>query len=141
MKQPNVIVIYTDDQGTLDAGCYGSPDIETPAVDGLAARGIRFTQAYAHTVCCPSRAALLTGRYPQRCGVNDWCSNHTSDEKRTSMNRDEVTLASLLKDQGYSTGLMGNSTSHSRIWCRYDSSADEYFEKQLHCGSNHSRPN
>ena len=60
-----------------------APISRTPHLDALAARGTRFTQAYGHTVCCPSRAALLTGRYPQRSGINDWCSNHPSDEKRT----------------------------------------------------------
>ena len=65
-RRPNVVVLFTDDQGTLDAKCYGSDDLETPNLDRLAASGIRFTQAYAHTVCCPSRAALLTGRHPQR---------------------------------------------------------------------------
>src|SRR5687768_14302869 len=62
----NVLLIYTDDQGTLDAGSYGSTDVETPNIDALAARGVRFTQAYGHTVCCPSRATLMTGRHPQR---------------------------------------------------------------------------
>ena len=72
MAKPNVVVFFTDDQGTLDAGCYGSDDLLTPAIDKLAKTGVRFTQAYAHTVCCPSRAMLLTGRYPQRSGVNHW---------------------------------------------------------------------
>ena len=64
-KKPNIILIYADDQGTLDAGCYGTEDIKTPNLDALASEGIKFTQAYAHTVCCPSRAGLLTGRAPQ----------------------------------------------------------------------------
>ena len=68
-RKPNVILIFTDDQGTLDAGCYGSKDLMTPNIDKLAETGVRFTQAYAHTVCCPARAALLTGRHPQRSGV------------------------------------------------------------------------
>ena len=70
--KPNVVVFFTDDQGTLDAGCYGSDDLLTPAIDELAKTGVRFTQAYAHTVCCPARAALMTGRHPQRSGVNHW---------------------------------------------------------------------
>ena len=64
-EKPNIIIIYTDDQGTLDAGCYGAKDLYTPNIDRLSRSGIRFTQAYAHTVCCPSRAAMLTGRHPQ----------------------------------------------------------------------------
>ena len=59
-KMPNVVVLLTDDQGTLDANCYGSADLKTPNMDRLAAGGVRFTQAYAHTVCCPARA----GRTP-----------------------------------------------------------------------------
>jgi len=104
---PNVIVIQSDDHGTLDAGCYGSTVLETPHLDALATRGTRFTQAYGHAVCCPSRAALLTGRYPQRGGVNDWCSNHPSDERETSLDSDAVTLPSLLGSHGYATALVG----------------------------------
>ena len=57
--RPNVLILYMDDQGTLDAGCYGIKDIATPNIDKLSKEGILFTQAYAHTVCCPARAALL----------------------------------------------------------------------------------
>ena len=70
-RRPNIVILYTDDQGTLDAGCYGSTDIHTPNIDALAQRGVRFTQAYAHTVCCPSRSQLMSGRVPQRSGVVD----------------------------------------------------------------------
>jgi len=59
-RKPNVVILFTDDQGTLDVNCYGSTDLKTPNMDKLAATGIRFTQAYAHTYCCPSRAALMT---------------------------------------------------------------------------------
>ena len=69
-KKPNVIVIYTDDQGAIDLGSYGSTDIYTPNLDKLAKQGTRFTQAYvAAPVCSPSRAALLTGKYPQNAGI------------------------------------------------------------------------
>ena len=69
-RQPNVIVIFTDDQGSVDLGCYGTKDIQTPHLDALAAKGTRFTQFYAAApVCSPSRAGLLTGRYPVRAGV------------------------------------------------------------------------
>ena len=59
--RPNVVIFLTDDQGTLDANCYGSEDLYTPNMDRIARDGTRFTQAYAHTVCCPTRAMLLTG--------------------------------------------------------------------------------
>ena len=71
-NRPNVVILLTDDQGTLDVNCYGSRDLMTPNMDRISASGLRFTQAYAHTVCCPARAALLTGRYPQRGGVVHW---------------------------------------------------------------------
>ena len=65
--RPNVIVIPTDGQGSADAGCHGAKDLVTPAIDSPAARGIRFTRFYAAApVCSPSRAGLLTGRYPLR---------------------------------------------------------------------------
>jgi arylsulfatase A-like enzyme len=69
-RRPNVIFIMADDQGSVDAGCYGAADLKTPAVDGLAASGVRFTQFYsAAPVCSPSRAGLLTGRYPWLVGM------------------------------------------------------------------------
>ena len=71
-SKPNVIIIYTDDQGAVDLGSYGASDIYSPNIDKLAKEGTRFTQAYvAAPVCAPSRAALLTGKYPQNAGVND----------------------------------------------------------------------
>ena len=107
-KKPNVIIIYTDDQGTLDAGCYGSKDLSTPNIDRLSRTGIRFTQAYAHTVCCTSRASVITGRYPQRSGINSWTQNDAhSKEKGINMPLSEVTIAEVLKDNGYKTGIFG----------------------------------
>lgn len=105
--KPNIVIIYTDDQGTLDAGCFGSGDIHTPNIDALAKRGVRFTQSYAHTVCCPSRSQLLTGRVPQRSGVTNWLSNHPADESGRNMYVSEVTLAEVLRESGYRTGLAG----------------------------------
>lgn len=107
-QKPNIIILFTDDQGTLDAGCYGAQDLHTPNIDRLSRTGIRFTQAYAHTVCCPSRAALLTGRHPQRSGINYWTQNDAhAIEKGINMPLDEVTIAEILKEQGYRTGLFG----------------------------------
>lgn len=107
--RPNVVILLTDDQGTLDAGCYGSVDLKTPNIDRLAATGIRFTQAYAHTVCCPARAALLTGRHPQRGGVTSWTQGdrHGSDSRNLNMAAEEVTLAEVMKSAGYRTALFG----------------------------------
>ncbi|MGI9244526.1 MAG: sulfatase-like hydrolase/transferase, partial [Verrucomicrobiales bacterium] len=105
--QPNVVILFTDDQGTLDANCYGSTDLLTPNIDKLAASGIRFTQAYAHTVCCPARAALLTGRHPQRGGVNSWTQGDMNAKKGINMDLGEITLAEALKPAGYRTAIFG----------------------------------
>ena len=105
--KPNVLLIFTDDQGTLDANCYGSTDLYTPAMDSVAASGVRFTQAYAHTVCCPARALLLTGRHPQRSGVNSWTQGNAKAPKGLNMHLAEVTLAEVLKGAGYRTALFG----------------------------------
>ena len=105
--QPNVVILFTDDQGTIDAGCYGSKDLITPNIDKLAATGVRFTQAYAHTVCCPSRAALMTGRHPQRGGVHHWTQGNMRGADGINMALEEVTLAEALKPAGYRTALFG----------------------------------
>ena len=105
--RPNVVILFTDDQGTLDANCFGSPDLHTPNIDLLASRGVRFTQAYAHTVCCPSRAALLTGRHPQRGGVHHWTQGDMNSAKGINLFLEEVTLAETLKAAGYRTALFG----------------------------------
>lgn len=106
-RRPNVVLILTDDQGTLDANCFGSTDLHTPAIDKLAANGVRFTQAYAHTVCCPARAMLMTGRHPQRSNVNSWQQGKMRGPKGLNMFLSEVTIAETLKKAGYRTGLFG----------------------------------
>lgn len=106
-SKPNILLFYTDDQGTLDANCYGSQDLHTPNIDGLAQTGIRFTQAYAHTVCCPSRAMLMTGRVPQRSNVNSWTQGNAKGPAGRNMNLSEQTIAEILKANGYQTALFG----------------------------------
>ena len=100
VRRPNVVILFTDDQGTLDARCFGSQDLRTPNIDKLAKTGVRFTQAYAHTVCCPSRAALLTGRHPQRSGVNTWMQGDLKSKTGRNMALEELTLAETLKAAG-----------------------------------------
>ncbi len=103
--QPNVIVILTDDQGSVDAGCYGAKDLSTPNIDRLAARGVRFTQFYsAAPVCSPSRAGLLTGRYPLRAGMP---GNASSRPGGAGMPAEQVTIAEMLKAAGYATAHIG----------------------------------
>jgi len=109
VERPNVVVILTDDQGTLDTHLYGATDLHTPNMDALAMRGVRFTQFYAASaICSASRAALLTGRYPHRAGVP---SNTESRPEvfgsGRGMPEDEVTLAAMFKAAGYRTGHFG----------------------------------
>ena len=104
-EKPNVIVIYTDDQGSVDAGCYGSEDIETPNIDRLAKTGVRFTQMLAPSaICSASRAGLLTGKIPAAAGVP---SNVSSSKGRPGMPGGEITMAELFKSNGYATGHVG----------------------------------
>jgi len=104
--QPNVIVILTDDQGSVDLGCYGAEDLVTTNIDRIAEQGVRFNQFYAAApVCSPSRAALLTGKYPQRAGVP---GNTTSiPGNPTGMPAEQVTIAEVFSAAGYATGHIG----------------------------------
>lgn len=102
---PNVIIIYTDDQGSFDANCYGSEDLFTPNIDRLAASGIRFTQMLAPSaICSASRAGLMTGRFPARAGVP---GNVSSSHGEPGMPSSELTIAELLKSAGYNTHHVG----------------------------------
>jgi arylsulfatase A-like enzyme len=104
-KRPNVILIYSDDQGSLDLGCYGTPDIVTPHLDGLAAKGTRFTQMYAPApVCSTSRTGLMTGKIPIRAGAP---GNFSSKAGVPGIPASETTLAEVFKASGYATGHFG----------------------------------
>lgn len=99
-----VILIFTDDQGYRDLGCFGSPDIRTPHLDRLAAEGMRFTDFYsASAVCSPSRAALMTGSYPPRVGVTSVLFPRHS----IGLNPAEFTIAEAFRSRGYATGAFG----------------------------------
>lgn len=104
-EKPNIIVFFTDDQGYGDVGCYGAEGIETPNFDQLARDGIRFTDFYVPaTVCTPSRAAILTGKYPKRVNLHESVIFPFS---QNGLPPKEITLAEMLKDQGYSTSCIG----------------------------------
>jgi arylsulfatase A-like enzyme len=102
---PNVVLIVADDLGYGDLGCYGGKEIRTPNIDRLASQGVRLTDAYAAApVCSPTRAALLSGRYPQKCGF-EWVIRYT--EKDRGLDVKDSVLASHLKKAGYETALCG----------------------------------
>ena len=104
-ETPNIIVIFNDDQGYQDLGCFGSPDIKTPHVDQLAAEGMRFTDFYvASPVCSASRAALLTGCYPFRVGV---AKVFFPNRGHQGLDPKHVTMAEMFKSVGYATAAVG----------------------------------
>ncbi|MGJ8671739.1 sulfatase family protein [Rubritalea sp.] len=103
-EKPNFIIIFTDDQGYQDLGCYGSPNIRTPNIDRMAEQGMRFTSFYAQTVCGPARASLLTGSYPMRV---ERVAHDNGLIPHPAMSLNEVTIPELLKPLGYKTGMSG----------------------------------
>ena len=106
-SHPNVLLIFTDDQGTLDMNCYGSEDLVTPHMDALAASGVRFTQFYAAApVCSPSRAGLLTGRTPLRAGLPGNVPIPIR-QAGAGLPTEEITLAEMMKAGGYHTAHIG----------------------------------
>ncbi|NNM30201.1 MAG: sulfatase-like hydrolase/transferase [Akkermansiaceae bacterium] len=104
-ERPNIIFILVDDQGYYDLGCYGATEVKTPRLDRLAREGVRFTDYYAAApICSPSRAGLLTGCYPRRVGNATWV--HRADS-RHGIHPGELTIAELLKANGYATACIG----------------------------------
>jgi arylsulfatase len=103
-RPPNIILIFTDDQGYQDVGVFGAVDIATPNLDQMAADGIKLTSFYsAQAVCSASRAGILTGCYPNRIGIH----NALMPNSKIGLNPSEITIAEMLKDKGYNTGIFG----------------------------------
>src|SRR4051794_29367418 len=114
--RPNVILIVIDDMGWADLGCYGSKLHKTPNIDRLAAHGMRFTQGYAACpVCSPTRAALMTGKWPARLHLTDWLPGRgdlpaqqlARPDFRQQLPLEETTLAEVLHSAGYATASIG----------------------------------
>ena len=111
----NFLVVLIDDMGLTDLACYGSKFYETPHIDQLAKDGVKFTQAYsASTVCSPTRAALLTGKYPARLHLTDWIAGHEYPKAKLripawtqDLKGDETTIAEKLREKGYATAHFG----------------------------------
>jgi arylsulfatase A-like enzyme len=119
-EKPNVIFILLDDFGYSDLGCYGSKFYETPNIDRLAKQGLRFTQAYAACpVSSPTRASIMTGKYPVNTGITDWIpgrqasNSGSSDDKllalpfKQMLDLEETTIAEVLQENGYNTMISG----------------------------------
>jgi arylsulfatase len=104
--RPNVIVILSDDMGFSDIGCYGG-EISTPALDRLAAAGVRFQSFYNTARCCPTRASLLTGLYPHQAGIGHMMEDRKLPAYRGNLNASTRTLAELLKPAGYRSYAVG----------------------------------
>ena len=121
---PNIVIIFTDDQGYSDLGSYGAVGFETPNLDRLANEGIRFTDfQVSQAVCSASRASLLTGSYSQRIGVRG-AYNHTA---RVGLNPNEITIAEMLKSIGYTTGVFGKwHLGHHKMFLPLQQGFDEY---------------
>ena len=122
---PNIIIIFMDDMGYGDPECYGGFPYHTPQINALAAEGMRFTSYYsAQAVCSASRAGLLTGCYPNRIGLH----GALFPSSVIALNNDEQTIAELLKQKGYATGMAGKwHLGQKEPFLPLQNGFDEYF--------------
>ena len=108
LSKPNVIIIYADDMGYADLGCYGCKDIPTPNIDQLAADGVRFTDGYVSAPqCAPSRVGLLSGKYQNRLGFEYNVTKRDPKYSGLGFPREEKTVGDMMKARGYTTGIIG----------------------------------
>jgi arylsulfatase A len=123
--KPNFIIIFTDDQGYQDIGCFGSPNIKTPNLDRMVSEGMKFTDFYsAAAICSPSRAALLTGCYPPRVGI----TKVLFPGDNIGLNPKEITIADILKARGYSCACIGKwHLGHLTPFLPTNNGFDSYF--------------
>ena len=123
--QPNVVIVFTDDQGYADVGCFGAEGFATPNIDRLAQEGRRFTNFYvAQAVCSASRAALLTGCYPNRVSI----SGALGPKADAGLHPDEQTLGDLFGSQGYATACVGKwHLGHAAPCLPIDQGFDTYY--------------
>lgn len=124
-RSPNIVLIFTDDQGYQDVGVFGSPNIKTPNLDQMAADGVRMTNYYAaQAVCSASRAGILTGCYPNRIGIH----NALGPGNTHGINDTETTLAEMLKEKGYATAIYGKwHLGHHKKFLPTRHGFDEWF--------------
>lgn len=122
-SRPNIVLIMADDLGFSDLGCYGG-EIQTPHLDSLAENGLRFSQFYNTSRCCPSRASLLTGLYNHQAGIGHMTTDEQREGYRGHLLKSSVTLAEVLKSAGYHTGMTGK-------WHVSNTVVQENPEKQL----------
>lgn len=122
--RPNIVIIFTDDQGYADVGCYGAKGFKTPNLDKLAKNGMKFTSFYVtQAVCSASRAGLLTGCYPNRIGIRGALGPHS----KVGIHADEMTVAEMLKTKGYATGIFGKwHLGHHQKFLPLQHGFDEY---------------
>jgi len=140
-SKPNILVILSDDQGTLDLNSFGSSDLETPNLDRLAASGVRFTQFYAAApVCSPSRAALLTGKYNYHAGLYGNVDIPDHDPKgKSGMPTEQITMAELFEPAGYRTAAIGKwHLGHTPEKLPNGQGFDYFFGHQRGCIDNYS---
>ena len=139
-KKPNIVIIMADDMGFSDIGCFGS-EVQTPNLDEMAAKGLKMTQFYNASRCCPSRASLLTGLYPHQAGIGDMMNTRPQPAYQGYLNENCVTIAEALKGNGYQTFMggkwhVGQAMKHWPLQRGFDKyfglidGANSYFENR-----------